>query len=61
MVDEVEKSLHLIIEELKRWQTIIGGHYIDHKLEKERNRLASIPYGYHTTTYVAIDVVSSNE
>ncbi len=49
LVDEVEKCLHPIIEELKRWQLIIGRHYTDYKLEKQRNGLADIPYGYTTT------------
>ena len=43
MEDEVENSLHLITEELQRWQTIIGGHYIDYKLEEQRNCLAYKP------------------
>lgn len=43
MVNEVENSLHLITEELERWKTIIGGHYLDYKLEEQRNSLAHIP------------------
>lgn len=43
MVDEVEKSLHPITEELKRWQSIIGSHYIDYKLEERRNSLVYKP------------------
>lgn len=43
MVVLVENSLHPIVEELKRWQVIIGGHYIDYKLEEYRNRLANRP------------------
>jgi hypothetical protein len=50
MVDEVENSLHLITEELKRWQSIIGEHYIDHKLEERRNTLAYKPEGYTPTS-----------
>lgn len=50
MVELVEKSLHPITEELKRWQGIIGGHYIDHKLEEQRNSLVNKPEGY-TTIY----------
>jgi hypothetical protein len=45
MVELVENSLHPITEELKRWQSIIGEHYIDHKLEEERNRLLINPKG----------------
>lgn len=43
LVDEVENSLHLITEELRRWQSIIGEHYIDYKLEERRNTLANKP------------------
>lgn len=50
LVELVEKSLHPITEELKRWQSIIGEHYIDYKLEEQRNSLAYKPEGY-TTTY----------
>lgn len=46
MVELVEKCLHPIAEELKRWQGIIGEHYIDHKLEEQRNSLANKPEGY---------------
>ena len=49
MVEQVENTLHPITEELKRWQTIIGEHYIDHKLEEQRNSLAYKPEGYTTT------------
>jgi len=48
----VENSLHPITEELKRWQSIIGEHYIDHKLEEQRNNLANKPEGYTTTSRV---------
>jgi hypothetical protein len=44
-VEQVEKSLHPITEELKRWQSIIGEHYINHKLEEQRNSLAINPKG----------------
>lgn len=43
MVELVEKSLHPITEELERWQLIIGEHYLDYKLEEQRNSLAYIP------------------
>lgn len=45
MVELVENFLHPISEELKGWQSIIGEHYIDHKLEEERNRLLINPKG----------------
>jgi hypothetical protein len=44
-VELVEKSLHPIVEELKRWQSIIGEHYIDNKIEKRRNSLSYNPEG----------------
>ena len=43
MVELVESKLHLITEELERWQGIIGGYYIDYKLEEQRNSLANKP------------------
>jgi hypothetical protein len=43
VVEQVENCLHPITEELKRWQYIVGEHYIDHKLEEQRNGLATIP------------------
>jgi hypothetical protein len=48
MVELVENSLHPTIEELERWKSIIGEHYIDHKLEEQRNSLAYKPEGYST-------------
>jgi hypothetical protein len=48
MVELVEKSLHPIAEELRRWQFIIGEHYITYKVEKQRNTLAYKPEGYDT-------------
>jgi hypothetical protein len=48
LVEHVEKSLHPITEELKRWHSIIGERYIDHKLEVQRNTLAYKPEGYTT-------------
>lgn len=50
MVDEVEKSLHPITEELKRWQSFIGEHYIEYKVAEQRNRLANKPWGYTTSS-----------
>jgi hypothetical protein len=47
-VDEVENSLHLVVQELERWEVIIGEHYLDYKLDEQRNRLTIIPSGYHT-------------
>lgn len=44
----IENSLHSVISELERWQTIIGGHYIDYLLEKERNTLIDKAMGYGT-------------
>lgn len=43
MEELVENSLHLLVEELGRWETIIGGHYLNYKLEEQRNSLAHIP------------------
>lgn len=43
LVGLVENSLHPLVEELERWQSIIGEHYYAHKLEEERNRLAYRP------------------
>ncbi len=43
MEEHLEKSLHPITEELKRWQSIIGEYYIDYKLEEQRNSLAYKP------------------
>ena len=48
MVELIENSLHSVINELERWQTIIGGHYIDYLLEQERNSLADKAMGYST-------------
>lgn len=48
LVELVEKSLHPVIEELKRWQPVIGEHYLDYKLEEQRNSLAYKPEGYTT-------------
>lgn len=39
----VENSLHPIVEELERWESIIGEHYLDYKLEEQRNSLAYKP------------------
>lgn len=47
MVELVENCLHPIIGELQRWQGIIGEHYIDHKIEEQRNSLADKPEGYN--------------
>ncbi len=35
--------------ELERWHTIIGEHYLDYKLEEQRNYLAYIPEEHATT------------
>jgi hypothetical protein len=43
MMELVENSLHPLTEELKRWQSVIGEHYIDFKLEEQRNSLANKP------------------
>ena len=43
LVELDENSLHPFIEELERWRSIIGSHYIEYELEKERNRLAYRP------------------
>jgi hypothetical protein len=43
MVELIENSLHSVIEEFERWQSIIGEHYTEYELEKQRNSLASIP------------------
>jgi tyrosine-protein phosphatase YwqE len=43
MVELVENSLHPILAELERWESIIGEHYLDYKLQEERNRLAYRP------------------
>jgi hypothetical protein len=48
LVELVENTLHPITEELQRWQSIIGEHYIDHKLEEQRNTLVNRPEGYTT-------------
>ena len=45
LVELVENSLHPIVEELERWESIIGEHYLDHKLEEQRNSLANSPWG----------------
>ncbi|MDB5185569.1 MAG: hypothetical protein JWL85_92 [Candidatus Saccharibacteria bacterium] len=50
LVELVENSLHPITGELKRWQSIIGEHYIDYKLDEQRNKLVYKPEGY-TTIY----------
>ena len=50
MEELVENCLHPIAEELQRWQSIIFEHYIDHKLEEQRNSLAYKPEGY--TPYI---------
>lgn len=50
MVALVEKSLHPITKELRRWQSIIGEHYVEYKVEEQRNRLANKPWGYTTTS-----------
>jgi phage anti-repressor protein len=47
-VELVENSLHPIVEELEQWETIIGEHYLERKLEEQRNSLACKPYGYDT-------------
>jgi hypothetical protein len=39
MVELVEKSLHPLTLELERWQSIIGEHYLDYKLDEQRNSL----------------------
>jgi hypothetical protein len=39
MVELIENNLHLVIEELERWRGIIGEHYIEYLIEKERNSL----------------------
>lgn len=51
LVELVENCLHPITEELKRWQHIIGEHYLDHKLEEPRNSLINKPEGYTTIKY----------
>jgi hypothetical protein len=43
VVELVENSLHPIVEELERWESIIGEHYLDYKLEEQRNGLAYKP------------------
>jgi hypothetical protein len=55
MVELVENSLHPITEELKRWQSIIGEHYIDYKLEEQRNSLAYKPKEYTATSIYSGD------
>jgi hypothetical protein len=42
MVKLLENSLHSVIEELQRWESIANEHYIDYKIEEERNRLVSM-------------------
>jgi hypothetical protein len=49
-VEQLENCLHPIVEELKRWQSIIGEHYINHKLEEQRNSLAYKPLRVHHCT-----------
>jgi hypothetical protein len=39
----IENSLHSVVEELERREGIIGEHYLDHKLEEQRNGLAYRP------------------
>ena len=48
LVELIENSLHPLIDELERWQTIIGGHYIDYLLEEQRNSLVDRARGYST-------------
>lgn len=43
MVGLDENSLHPIVEELQRWESIIGEHYLDYKLEEQRNSLVNSP------------------
>ncbi len=48
LVELVENSLHLIVEELERWQPIIGEHFLGCKLEEQRNSLTYKTEGYST-------------
>jgi len=48
MVELIENNLHSVIEELERWHGIIGEHYIEYLIEKERSRLADKTEGYGT-------------
>jgi len=43
MVELVENSLHPLTVELERWHSIIGEHYLDYRLEEQRNSLANVP------------------
>jgi hypothetical protein len=43
VVEHLENSLHPIVEELERWESIIGEHYLDYKLDEQRNSLAYKP------------------
>jgi hypothetical protein len=45
LVELVENCLHPLTLELERWHSIIGEHYLDYKLEEQRNSLACNPKG----------------
>lgn len=36
MVGLIENNLHSVVEELERWQTIIGNHYLGYERNKSK-------------------------
>jgi hypothetical protein len=48
MVERLENCLYPLTVEPERWHSIIGEHYLDYKLEEQRNSLAYKPEGYTT-------------
>lgn len=54
-MDHLENCLHPVTEDVKRWHSIIGEHYLNHKLEEQRNSLDNNPKGiplYSSSTKV---------